>query len=120
MRGTAIKKVKCYYQEVAWGALSGILDHVILWWSREALATHHNHGAQHLKDWLRQFIQGNESETYFMIKYFFNNSISSGRNCSILCISLKFHSPTYSQTSVAKFMRRAWISHDHHRLGPAV
>lgn len=68
MRGTAIKKVKCYYQEVAWGALSGILDHVILWWSREALATHHNHGAQHLKDWLRQFIQGNESETYFMIK----------------------------------------------------
>ncbi|XP_026827107.1 coiled-coil domain-containing protein 142 [Ooceraea biroi] len=60
LRGTAIKKVKNYYQEVAWGALSGILDHVILWWCREALATHHSHGAQHLKDWLRQFIQGNE------------------------------------------------------------
>ncbi|XP_012222810.1 coiled-coil domain-containing protein 142 [Linepithema humile] len=60
LRGIAIKKVKSYYQEVAWGALSGILDHVILWWSHEALATHHNHGAQHLKDWLRQFIQGNE------------------------------------------------------------
>lgn len=61
LRGSAIKKVKNYYQEVAWGALSSILDHVILWWSREALATHHSHGAQHLKDWLRQFIQGNES-----------------------------------------------------------
>ncbi|EFN79178.1 coiled-coil domain-containing protein 142 [Harpegnathos saltator] len=60
LRSSAIKKVKNYYQEVAWGALSGILDHVILWWSREALATHHSHGAQHLKDWLRQFIQGNE------------------------------------------------------------
>jgi len=62
LRGSAIKKVKNYYQEVAWGALSSILDHVILWWSREALATHHSHGAQHLKDWLRQFIQGNESK----------------------------------------------------------
>ncbi|XP_029172330.1 coiled-coil domain-containing protein 142 [Nylanderia fulva] len=60
LRNSAIKKVKSYYQEVAWGALSSILDHVILWWSREALATHHCHGAQHLKDWLRQFIQGNE------------------------------------------------------------
>ncbi|XP_011878866.1 PREDICTED: uncharacterized protein LOC105568091 [Vollenhovia emeryi] len=61
LRGSAIKKVKNYYQEVAWGALSSILDHVILWWSREALATHHSHGAQHLKDWLRQFIQGNDT-----------------------------------------------------------
>ncbi|XP_032680004.1 coiled-coil domain-containing protein 142 [Odontomachus brunneus] len=60
LRGSAIKKVKNYYQEVAWGALSSILDHVILWWSREALATHHSQGAQHLKDWLRQFIQGHE------------------------------------------------------------
>jgi len=63
LRGITIKKVKNYYQEVAWGALSGILDHVILWWSREALATHHSHGAQHLKDWLQQFIQGNESKS---------------------------------------------------------
>lgn len=62
LRGSAIKRVKHYYQEVAWGAVSGILDHVILWWSREALATHHSHGAQHLKDWLRRFIQGNESK----------------------------------------------------------
>lgn len=62
LRNNAIKKVKSYYQEVAWGALSSILDHVILWWSREALATHHSHGAQHLKDWLRQFIQRNESK----------------------------------------------------------
>ncbi|XP_018403338.1 PREDICTED: uncharacterized protein LOC108780200 [Cyphomyrmex costatus] len=60
LRGSAIKKVKNYYQEMAWGTLSSILDHVILWWSREALATHHSHGAQHLKDWLRKFIQGNE------------------------------------------------------------
>ncbi|XP_054013894.1 coiled-coil domain-containing protein 142 [Hylaeus anthracinus] len=59
LRSSAIKKVKNYYQEVAWGALSGILDHVILWWSPEALATHHSHGAQHLKDWLSQFVQRN-------------------------------------------------------------
>ncbi|XP_076376727.1 uncharacterized protein LOC143259208 isoform X2 [Megalopta genalis] len=59
LRGSAMKKVKNYYQEVAWGALSGILDHVILWWSPEGLATHHSHGAQHLKDWLSQFVQRN-------------------------------------------------------------
>ncbi|CAD1475157.1 unnamed protein product, partial [Heterotrigona itama] len=59
LRNSAIKKVKNYYQEVAWGALSGILDHVVLWWSPEALATRHNHGAQQLKDWLSQFIQKN-------------------------------------------------------------
>ncbi|XP_076651754.1 coiled-coil domain-containing protein 142 [Halictus rubicundus] len=59
LRGSAMKKVKNYYQEVAWGALSGILDHVILWWSPEALATHHSHGAQHLKDWLHLFVQRN-------------------------------------------------------------
>lgn len=68
LRGSAVKKVKNYYQEVAWGALSSILDHVILWWSREALATHHSHGAQHLKDWLRQFIQGNDSKNVFKLK----------------------------------------------------
>lgn len=71
LRGSAIKKVKNYYQEVAWGAVSNILDHVILWWSREALATRHSHGAQHLKDWLRHFIQGNESKKFsFYIKGF--------------------------------------------------
>ncbi|XP_078032819.1 coiled-coil domain-containing protein 142 [Augochlora pura] len=59
LRGSAMKKVKNYYQEVAWGALSGILDHVILWWSPEALATRHSHGAHHLKDWLSQFVQRN-------------------------------------------------------------
>ncbi|XP_076173547.1 coiled-coil domain-containing protein 142 [Ptiloglossa arizonensis] len=59
LRSSAMKKVKNYYQEVAWGALSGILDHVVLWWSPEALATHHSHGAQHLKDWLSQFVQRN-------------------------------------------------------------
>ncbi|XP_076241488.1 uncharacterized protein LOC143183696 [Calliopsis andreniformis] len=59
LRGSAIKKVKNYYQEVAWGALSGILDHVILWWSSEPLATHHSNGAGHLKDWLSQFVQRN-------------------------------------------------------------
>lgn len=69
LKSSAIKKVKNYYQEVAWGALSSILDHVILWWSREALATHHNHGAQHLKDWLRQFIQGNDSKMSFYLKH---------------------------------------------------
>ncbi|XP_017752362.1 PREDICTED: coiled-coil domain-containing protein 142 [Eufriesea mexicana] len=59
LRSSAIKKVKNYYQEVAWGALSGILDHVVLWWSPEALATRHYHGAEQLKDWLSQFIQKN-------------------------------------------------------------
>ncbi|XP_003708560.2 coiled-coil domain-containing protein 142 isoform X2 [Megachile rotundata] len=59
VRGSAMKKVKNYYQEVAWGALSGILDHVVLWWSREALATRHSHGAQQLKDWLSHFVQRN-------------------------------------------------------------
>ncbi|PBC29864.1 Coiled-coil domain-containing protein [Apis cerana cerana] len=52
LRSSAIKKVKNYYQEIAWGALSSILDHVVLWWSPEALATRHSHGAQQLKDWL--------------------------------------------------------------------
>ncbi|XP_028521435.1 coiled-coil domain-containing protein 142 [Apis cerana] len=59
LRSSAIKKVKNYYQEIAWGALSSILDHVVLWWSPEALATRHSHGAQQLKDWLSQFVQKN-------------------------------------------------------------
>lgn len=87
LRGSAIKKVKNYYQEVAWGALSSILDHVILWWSREALATHHSHGAQHLKDWLRQFIQGNESKkkfSYISKKTFFSRLSNKLRKKNIL------------------------------------
>lgn len=67
LRSSAIKKVKNYYQEVAWGALSGILDHVVLWWSPEALATRHNHGAQQLKDWLSQFIQKNHGTREILI-----------------------------------------------------
>lgn len=67
LRSSAIKKVKNYYQEVAWGALSGILDHVVLWWSPEALATRHNHGAQQLKDWLSQFIQKNHGTKEILI-----------------------------------------------------
>ncbi|XP_014603248.1 PREDICTED: coiled-coil domain-containing protein 142 [Polistes canadensis] len=59
LKSSAIRKVKNYYQEVAWAALSGMLDHVVLWWSPEALASHHSHGAEHLKNWLRQFIQKN-------------------------------------------------------------
>ncbi|XP_031786371.1 coiled-coil domain-containing protein 142 [Nasonia vitripennis] len=60
IRRTAVKKVTEFYQEVAWGSVSSILDHVVLWWSREALAARHSHGSQHLKDWLHQFIQGSE------------------------------------------------------------
>lgn len=60
IRRSAVKKVTEYYQEVAWGAVSSILDHVVLWWSREALAARHSHGSQHLKDWLHQFIQGSD------------------------------------------------------------
>lgn len=73
LKGSAIRKVKNYYQEVAWAALSGMLDHVVLWWSPEALASHHRHGAEHLKNWLRQFIQKNagEARNHFM-KYTFD------------------------------------------------
>lgn len=94
LRGSAIKKVKNYYQEVAWGSLSSILDHVILWWSREALATHHSHGAQHLKDWLRQFIQGNESNDVFLyLKTLltFNKLHPSGRVLSYILSKLQHH-----------------------------
>ena len=58
IRKSALRKVSDYYQEVAWGAVSSILDHVVLWWSPEALAARHSQGARHLKDWLHQFIQG--------------------------------------------------------------
>lgn len=91
LRASAIKKVKNYYQEVAWAALSGILDHVILWWSREALATRHSHGAQHLKDWLRQFIQKNESTkkyTFFRIYIYRTFRISSRDHVLMLTCSI--------------------------------
>ncbi|XP_046753058.1 coiled-coil domain-containing protein 142 [Diprion similis] len=55
-----LEKVSTHYQEVAWGAVSSILDHVVLWWSPEALATRHSQGALHLKDWLHQFIQASK------------------------------------------------------------
>ncbi|XP_058810308.1 uncharacterized protein LOC131675367 isoform X1 [Phymastichus coffea] len=58
-RKTAIKRVTEFYQEVAWDSVSSILDHVILWWSSEALAARHSQGSHHLKDWLHQFIQRN-------------------------------------------------------------
>ncbi|XP_015594878.1 coiled-coil domain-containing protein 142 isoform X2 [Cephus cinctus] len=60
VRKSAVRKVTDYYQEVAWGAVSSILDHVVLWWSPEALAARHSHGSQHLKDWLHQFTQGRD------------------------------------------------------------
>ncbi|XP_012267133.2 coiled-coil domain-containing protein 142 [Athalia rosae] len=60
LRKAALRKATDYYQEVAWGAVSSILDHVVLWWSPEALASRHSQGALHLKDWLHQFIQANE------------------------------------------------------------
>ncbi|XP_058810309.1 coiled-coil domain-containing protein 142 isoform X2 [Phymastichus coffea] len=41
-RKTAIKRVTEFYQEVAWDSVSSILDHVILWWSSEALAARHS------------------------------------------------------------------------------
>lgn len=63
LRRAAQRKATDYYQEVAWGAVSSILDHVILWWSPEALATRHSQGALHLKDWLHQFIQASDGDT---------------------------------------------------------
>ncbi|XP_063986066.1 coiled-coil domain-containing protein 142 [Diachasmimorpha longicaudata] len=60
VRRSALTRLSDYYQHVAWAAISGILDHVVLWWSPEGLAARHSQGAHHLKDWLRRFIQTNE------------------------------------------------------------
>ncbi|XP_043283218.1 uncharacterized protein [Venturia canescens] len=57
LKTKARNKIFVYYQEVTWGAVSTVLDHVILWWSPEALAPRHIEGVHHLKDWLHQFIQ---------------------------------------------------------------
>ncbi|XP_046629049.1 uncharacterized protein LOC124309432 [Neodiprion virginianus] len=57
LKNGVLEKVAAHYQVVAWGAVSSILDHVVLWWSPGALATRHSQGALHLKDWLHQFIQ---------------------------------------------------------------
>ncbi|XP_033219207.1 coiled-coil domain-containing protein 142 [Belonocnema kinseyi] len=57
IREMAMKKIKEFYQEVAWGSISSILDHVVLWWSPKALAVSHSRGAQHFKDWLHRFLQ---------------------------------------------------------------
>ncbi|XP_017886413.1 coiled-coil domain-containing protein 142 isoform X2 [Ceratina calcarata] len=59
LRSSAMRRAKNYYREIAWAALSAILDHVVLWWSPEALATRHSHGARQLEDWLSQFVQRN-------------------------------------------------------------
>ena len=69
IRRTAVKKVTEFYQEVAWGSVSSILDHVVLWWSPEALAARHSHGSQHLKDWLHQFIQGNDGMLFRFMNF---------------------------------------------------
>ena len=57
IRATAMRKIIEFYQEVAWGSISSILDHVVLWWSPKALAVSHSRGAQHFKDWLHRFLQ---------------------------------------------------------------
>ncbi|XP_011301008.1 uncharacterized protein [Fopius arisanus] len=60
VKKSALTRLSDYYQHVVWAAISGILDHVVLWWSPEGLAARHSQGAHHLKDWLRRFIQTNE------------------------------------------------------------
>ncbi|XP_011505801.1 PREDICTED: coiled-coil domain-containing protein 142 [Ceratosolen solmsi marchali] len=57
IRRAAVTKIIEFYQEVAWSSVSTILDHVVLWWSPEALAVRHDDGSKHLKDWLQQFIK---------------------------------------------------------------
>ncbi|XP_057340507.1 uncharacterized protein LOC130677689 [Microplitis mediator] len=56
IRSSILARLSDYYCQVCWAAISEILDHVILWWSAEGLATRHNHGAHYLKDWLHSFL----------------------------------------------------------------
>ncbi|KAH0557837.1 hypothetical protein KQX54_012170 [Cotesia glomerata] len=56
VRSSILARLSDYYCQVSWAAISEILDHVILWWSPEGLATRHNHGAHYLKDWLHSFL----------------------------------------------------------------
>ncbi|KAJ8670791.1 hypothetical protein QAD02_002050 [Eretmocerus hayati] len=60
IRRKALERIFELNQDVVWSSVSSMLDHVVLWWSSEALAARHSHGSQHLKDWLHQFIQGND------------------------------------------------------------
>lgn len=60
IRVAAMNKIINFYQEVAWGSISSILDHVLLWWSSKALAISHSRGAQHFKDWLHRFLKKNQ------------------------------------------------------------
>ncbi|XP_043481011.1 uncharacterized protein LOC122510434 isoform X2 [Leptopilina heterotoma] len=60
IRVAAMNKIIKFYQEVAWGSISSILDHVLLWWSSKALAISHSRGAQHFKDWLHRFLKKNQ------------------------------------------------------------
>lgn len=74
IRKVAIKIVQEYYQEAIWSSVSSILDHVVLWWSPEALASRHSHGSELLKDWLHRFIEGNDSNSnlYLYIVFVLN------------------------------------------------
>ncbi|XP_023290611.1 uncharacterized protein LOC105699959 [Orussus abietinus] len=57
VRRTALKRVINYYQEVAWVAVSTILDHIILWWSAGPFTARHRYEVEHLNDWLHRFTQ---------------------------------------------------------------
>ena len=67
IRQTAMKIVKDRYQELIWSSVSSILDHVVLWWSPEALASRHSHGSELLKDWLHRFIEGNNGISFHIL-----------------------------------------------------
>lgn len=116
LRRSALKKVKNYYQEVAWGALSSILDHVVLWWSPEALATRHSHGAQQLKDWLSQFIQKNHGvETNIYTKSNQNLINYVKLNCNISMSSAR-----NGEASIAKSLQCSSLSRHNHRMGSII
>ncbi|XP_034937778.1 uncharacterized protein [Chelonus insularis] len=57
IKKSTLAKVSDYYQQAVWASISEILDHVILWWSSDSIAVHHNHRAHYLRDWLHLFLQ---------------------------------------------------------------
>ncbi|XP_044010195.1 uncharacterized protein LOC122853846 [Aphidius gifuensis] len=50
------------YQRIVWASVSGMLDHVVLWWSHEGLAISNSRDTHHLKNWLHRFLQSPDSK----------------------------------------------------------
>jgi hypothetical protein len=67
IRSFAVMKVIDFYQEMVWSSVSTILDHVILWWSSDALAAQHTHGSKYVKDRLQQLIKRNDGMIFHIL-----------------------------------------------------